>query len=268
MRLPKLANWFSDGDLEKYQQQAQQAQQAQAELQKTKSELDKLNLKLQKSGKELAQAKAQLQINQGFQIELGETQIKLQQAEAQIQRYKKELFEQQKQFSEQQKKFNENQSQFQQTQQALDKLAQSQDWLHRLKTPIQIIDIKKTLPKKDFETLWGFGIITPTVESTITTGAIIVKGWVLGKKAPAKTVRVLYQNESLLETPVQLRRPIVIQQYPDIPTANQSGFEFSLAVAGISTETELCMEAMLTDQTVVPLCNFVLKYQAIESNDT
>ncbi|MGB5635032.1 MAG: hypothetical protein WBM86_19935 [Waterburya sp.] len=258
MRLPKLANWFSDGDLEKYQQQAQQAQ---AELQKTKSELDKLNLKLQKSGKKLAQAKAQLQINQGFQIELGETQIKLQQAEAQIQRYKKELFEQQKQF-------NENQSQFQQTQQALDKLAQSQDWLHQLKTPIQIIDIKKTLPKKDFETLWGFGIITPTVESTITTGAIIVKGWVLGKKAPAKTVRVLYQNESLLETPVQLRRPIVIQQYPDIPTANQSGFEFSLAVAGISTETELCMEAVLSDQTVVPLCNFVLKYQTIESNDT
>ncbi|MGB5713744.1 MAG: hypothetical protein WBM44_22895 [Waterburya sp.] len=258
MRLPKLANWFSDGDLEKYQQQAQQAQ---AELQKTKSELDKLNLKLQKSGNKLAQAKAQLQINQGFQIELGETQIKLQQAEAQIQRYKKELFEQQKQF-------NENQSQFQQTQQALDKLAQSQDWLHQLKTPIQIIDIKKTLPKKDFETLWGFGIITPTVESTITTGAIIVKGWVLGKKAPAKTVRVLYQNESLLETPVQLRRPIVIQQYPDIPTANQSGFEFSLAVAGISTETELCMEAVLSDQTVVPLCNFVLKYQTIESNDT
>ena len=261
MRLPKLANWFSDGDLEKYQQQAQQAQQAQTELQKAKSELDKLKLDFQKSAKELAQTKAQLQINQGFQIELGETQLKLQQAEAQIQRYKKELFEQQKQFSE-------RQSQFQQTQEALDKLAQSHDWLHQIKTPIQIIDIKKTLPKKEFETLWGFGIITPTVESTITTGAILVKGWVLGKKAPAKTVRVLYQTESLLETPVKLRRPLVIQQYPDIPLANQSGFEFSLAVAGISNEAELCLEAMLTDGSIVPLCNFVLKYQVIESNDT
>ncbi len=261
MRLPKLANWFSDGDLEKYQQQAQQAQQVQAELQKAKSKLDKLELDFQKSAKELAQTKAQLQINQGFQIELGETQLKLQQAEAQIQRYKQELFEQQKQFSE-------KQSQFQQTQQALDQLAQSQDWLHQIKTPIQIIDIKKTLPKQEFETLWGFGIITPTVESTITTGAILVKGWVLGKKAPAKTVRVLYQTESLLETPVKLRRPAVIQQYPDIPLANQSGFEFSLAVAGISNEAELCLEAMLTDGSIVPLCNFVLKYQVIESNDT
>lgn len=258
MRLPKLANLFSDGDLEKYQQQAQQAQ---THLQKTKSELDQLNLNRQKSEKELAQAKAQLQIYQGFQIELGETQLKLQQAEAQIQRYKQELFEQQKQF-------REKQSQFEQTQQTLDKLSQPQDWLDQLKTPIQIVKIKKTIPKKDFETLWGFGIITPTVESMITTGAILVKGWVLGKKALAETVRVLYQTEIVLETPVKLRRPIVVQQYPDIPTANQSGFEFSLAVAGIPPETELCLEAVLADQTIVPLCNFILKYQATESNDT
>jgi len=261
LRLPKLANWFSDGDLEKYQQKAQEIQKAQNELQKNKSELDNLNLELEKSAKELAQVKAQLQIYQGFQIELGETQVKLQQAETQIQGYKKQLFEQKKQF-------NDSQSQFEQTQQALDTLSQSQDWLHQIKTPIQISDIKKTLPKKDFETLWGFGIITPTVKSTITTGAILVKGWVLGKKAQATTLRVLYQTEILLETPVKLRRPLVIQQYPDIPTASQSGFEFSLAVAGISTETELCLEAVLEDQTIVPLCNFMLKYQAIESNDT
>lgn len=261
MRLPKLANWFSDGDLEKYQQQAQQAQQVQTELEKTKSELDKLNFNRQQSEKELAQAKAQLQIYQGFQIELGETQLKLQQAEAQILRYKQELFEQQKQF-------REKQSQLQQVQQTLAKLAQPQDWIHQIQTPIQIVEIKKTIPKKEFETLWGFGIMTPTAESMITTGAILVKGWVLGKKALAQTVRVLYQTETVLETPVQLRRPIVVQQYPDIPTANQSGFEFSLAVAGISPEAELCLEAILADQTIVPLCNFVMKYQTTESNDT
>lgn len=261
MRLPKLANWFSDGDLEKYQQQAQQAQQAQTELEKTKTELDKLNFKCQQSEKELAQAKAQLQIYQGFQIELGETQLKLQQAEAQILRYKQNLFEQQKQF-------REKQSQFQQAQQTLAKLAQPQDWLNQIQTPIKIVDIKKTIPKKEFETLWGFGIISPTIDSMITTGAILVKGWVLGKKALAQTVKVLYQSEVVLETPVELRRPLVIQQYPDIPTANQSGFEFSLAVAGIAPETELCLEAVLADQTVIPLCNFVLQYQITESNDT
>jgi hypothetical protein len=90
----------------------------------------------------------------------------------------------------------------------------------------------------------------------------------LGKKAQAKTVKVLYQGETLLETTVDLRRPIIAQQYPDILTAGQSGFEFSLAVTGITTETELNIEACLKDETIVSLCNFVLKPQTIESNDT
>ncbi|MEM8718520.1 MAG: hypothetical protein AAGE84_04330 [Cyanobacteria bacterium P01_G01_bin.39] len=261
MRLTKLANWFSDGDLEKYQQQAEHAQQAEAQLSKMKSKVDKLNHDYEKSQKELAQTKAQLQINRGFQIELGETQLKLQQAQAMVQRYKQELFEQQKELSQ-------KQLQFQQTQQTLAKLSQSQDWINQIKTPIQIVDIKKTLPKRDFETLWGFGILTPTVDSVIDTGAMLVKGWVLGKKATAQTVKVTYQTETILQTPVELRRPIVIQQYPDIPNANQSGFEFALAVAGITKEIELSLEAILSDQTVVSLCNFVLKPQTIESNDT
>ena len=261
MRLTKLANWLSDGDLDKYQQQAQQAQQAQAELATMKSKIDNLDLDYQQSQKELAQAKAQLQINRGFQIELGETQLRLQQAESQIQRYKQELLEQQKQLSTQQ-------SEFKHTQQALDKLSQSQDWVQQIQAPVQIADIKKTLPKKDFETLWGFGIITPTVATEITTGAMLVKGWVLGKKALAQTVRVLYQSETLLETPVNLRRPTVVQQYPDIPTANQCGFEFTLAVTAIPQQIELHLEAILVDSTVVPLCNLRLQSTPIESNDT
>ncbi|MEN9871039.1 MAG: hypothetical protein RLZZ171_2027, partial [Cyanobacteriota bacterium] len=94
------------------------------------------------------------------------------------------------------------------------------------------------------------------------------RGWVLGKKAQAKTVKVIYQGEPLLETTVDLRRPIIAQQYPDILTAGQSGFEFSLAVTGITTETELNLEACLKDETIVSLCNFVLKPQTIESKDT
>lgn len=258
MKLPKLANWFSDGDLEKFKQQAGQTEQALIKLQKVESEVARLNDDLRKTHKELTQAKAQLQINQGFQIELGETQLKLSQATAEAQRYKKELFERQQQYER-------IEFEFKQARQALTK---SQNWTQQLKTPIVITEIAKTLPKQDFETLWGFGITTPTVDSVITTGAILVKGWVLGKKAPAETLIVSYQTEKLLETPVKLRRPLVIQQYPDIPTASTSGFEFSLSVAGISTEVELSLEAWLTDGTAVSLCNFVLKPHTNESNDT
>ena len=258
MKLSKLANWFSDGDLEKYKQQAQHQDRAQTKLQTLESELAIVKNDLQKSQKEIAQLKAQLQINQGFQLELGETQLKLKQAVAEAQKYKQELFERRKEY-------DKAQTQFEQAKRALNKF---QNWTQQLKTPIEIAQIEKTLPKQDFETLWGFGIISPQVGFVTTTGAIVVKGWVLGKKAIAETLKVSYKNDTFLETPVDLRLPKVIQQYPDIPSASTSGFEFSLSVAGISTQVELSLDALLADQTVVPLCNLILKPQTIEANDT
>lgn len=254
MRLLKLANWLSEGDLDKYKQKAQQVQQAEAQLKKTKSELENLSNEFTKSQRDLAQTKALLQINQGFQIELGETQLKLQKSYADAQHYKKELFEQQKEF-------NLLQSQYKQAQQ---ELARSQNWLQQIKTPIKVVDIQRNLPKNNFDTLWGFGILTPKVESMAIAGSIIVKGWVLGKQSPASTLRVIYQSENLLEVPVKLRRPVVIQRYPDIPSANESGFEFSLAVAGLSA-AEFNLEAILNDQTIVPLCTIILQSEPWES---
>lgn len=258
MKLLKLANWLSNGDLERYKQQAQQAQQEQSKLQQMESELTSLNAKLQETQKQLGQTQAQLQINQGFQIELGETQLRLQKVDGEAKLYKKALFEQQKQF-------NLTQSQLKHTQQAL---ARSQNWLELLKTPIQIVDIQKTLPKQNFDTLWGFGIITPQPQSMSVAGAILVKGWVLGKKSTAKALRVIYQTDILLETPVKHSRPAVMQRYPDIPTANSSGFEFSISVAGIPESAKFKLEALLEDETIVPLCDFLLKSAQIELNDT
>ena len=254
MRLLKLANWLSEGDLDKYKQQVQQAQQAEAKLKKAESTIENLRTDLEKSQQELAQTQALLQINQGFQVELGETQLKLQKNSAEAQRYKKELFEQQK-------AFNLLQSQFKQAQQ---ELTRSQNWLQQIKTPIKVVDIQKNLPKNNFDTLWGFGILTPKIDSMANAGSIMVKGWVLGKQSPAKILRVIYQSETLLESPVELRRPVVIQRYPDIPAANQSGFEFSLTVAGLPAP-ELNLEAVLQDQSVVPLCTIVLKSEPFES---
>ena len=122
MKLPKLANWFSEGDLEKYKQQARQTEQALIKLQNAESELAQLRDRLRTTQKELTQAEAQLQINQGFQIELGETQLKLRQTEAEAHRYKKELFAREKQY-----KITE--SQIRQAR----ALTESQNWPQQLK---------------------------------------------------------------------------------------------------------------------------------------
>ena len=258
MRLPKLANWLSEGDLEKYRQKAQQASATTAQLQKTESELTKCQNALKQAEKELAQAKAQLQINQGFQIELGETQLKLRKSNNEAQGFKKELFERQKQL-------NIIESQLDRAKQSL---SRSQNWTQYIKTPVKIAEIKKTLPKENFDTLWGFGIISPKVDFVTSTGAIAVKGWVLGKKSQIETLRVIHQAEQILETRVDLRRPGIAEQYPDIPMANKCGFEFCLSVVGITRTTELQLKAVLQDLSIVPLCAIILQPETIESKDT
>jgi hypothetical protein len=261
LKLTKLTNWFSDEEPEKNKLQEHSPQPSNTKWEKMESTIEKLNQDLQASHKKIAQAQAQLQIYQGFQIELGETQVKLQLAEAQLQRYQQELVAQQKQLSS-------LQTDYQSSQQTLAQMAEQKNWLTQLKTLIQVVDIQKTLPKQDFETLWGFGILNPTIDTILTTGAIFVRGWVLGKKSQSQSVRVLCQSEILLETPVNLRRPAIAQQYPDILPAGQSGFEFSLGIMGITAPTTINLEVILDDGTNVALCNIVLKPQAIESNDT
>ena len=260
----KFANWFKNTDLEKDRQlvkvsEPQKPQKPQERpLQKLNSENQQLSDRLKQAQKRVAQLEAQLQIAQGFRIELGETHAKLQIAEAEVQRYKKELFVAQKQLNLIQQGLTETQK----------TLAKFQNWEQQLKTSIQITDIKKTLPKENFDTLWGFGIISPEVKSTITTGAILVKGWVLGKQAQAQTLRVAHKDTILLETPVKLRRPLVAQRYPDIPKASHSGFEFSLSVVGILDTTKLSLSAVLADKTAIALCDLVLDPEIIESNET
>jgi len=258
VRQNKLANWLSEGDLEKYQQQAQLASTAQAQLKQVESKLDKLQSQLQQTEKELAQNQAQLQIYQGFQQELGETQLKLQKAERENQRYKKELFEQTK-------RLNLLQTQLAQAKKIV---ARSQNWIEQIMTLVQVQNIEKTLPKKDFDTLWGFGIISPKIESTSTAGATIVKGWAIGKQAKAVSLKVIYETETILEVPIELRRPKIAEQYPDIPSAHHSGFEFPLSVVGISNPTKFDLEVVLEDQTVVPLCAIIFQPVPIESKGT
>ena len=164
-----------------------------------------------------------------------------------------------------QKQLNSIQSQLTSAQQTL---ANFQNWEQQLKTPIQITDISKTLSKENFNTLWGFGIMSPEVNFTTTTGAILVKGWVLGKQAQTQTLKVDYKDTTIVETPVKLRRPAVAQRYPDIPQAGESGFEFSLSVVGITSKTKLSLSTVLSDETAIALCDIILNPQLIESNET
>jgi hypothetical protein len=244
--LLKLSNWLSGGALDRYREQTELAK---AKLKQAESTIEELKTNNKQIQKELVQAQAQLQINRGFQIELGEAQIRLRQLEAELKTSQQKLLS-----TEQQLQHSQEQLQAQTLQ-----LNRSQNWLEKLKEPLEITKIAKILPKGDFDSLWGFGLGYPQAQTTIDTGAIIIRGWVLGKKAKAAKIRVTHQEHILLEIPINLPTPTIVQQYPDIPNAGNSGFESCLAVTDLPSEHELKLQVLLDDKSIVPLCAIFFK---------
>ncbi|MBE9166446.1 hypothetical protein IQ238_02480 [Pleurocapsales cyanobacterium LEGE 06147] len=241
----KLSNWLSGGAIEKYRRQAETAK---AQWQQLELDLENIKAQLKQCQIELEQTKAQLQIGKGFQIELGQTQLKLQQTEA-------ELKQCQEKRQQQQQELERSQTQLEQAQQ---ELAGSQDWLQQLQTKIEVVKVER-LPIKDFEALWGFDIGTPSPQTEVTAGLLAIKGWVLGKRAEAKLIKIIWQQHPLIETTVDRPRKFVKQQYPEIAAADSCGFETAFSVAGMPATTELEVQAVLADESSIPLSTIRLK---------
>lgn len=234
----KLSDWLSGGLLKKYQRESESAK---AKLQKAQINVDNLKKQLQYSKKEEEQAKAQLLMAQGFQVELGETQLKLKETFNKLRQCQQKLTQQQ-----------------QETKQISTQPVSYEDWYQQLQTTVDVLEVKR-LPQEDFDSLWGFTIASPKAETKILGGSIIFKGWVLGKKALATTIKINYQGKTLVETPVNLPSPGVTQYYPDIGAAGKSGFETSLSIVGIPTEAELEIQVLLENKDIINLSIVSLK---------
>ena len=246
-----LSNWLSKGALSKHQRQAELAK---ATLKQHESTIEKLNAQHKQDRIDIEQLTAQLQISQGFQVELGETQLKLREALAESEDCRTKLPAIKKELAQ-------VKNQFQQTQQ---ELSQSQNWLQQLTNPVRVVDIQKRLPKQEFDSLWGFGVNSPDLETTTVAGAITIKGWALGRKSPVTQIRICYQQQTIIETPVNLSRPEVTNRYPEIPRADKSGFEVAVSVLGIPPTAELELQAILKDETVLPICAILLEKESGE----
>ena len=246
----KLSNWLSGGAIRRYQRQEELAQ---AKLKQQESVIDRLKAELQQSQTDIERFQAQLKISEGFQIELGENQIKLQSAKAQAERCQQELRITTEKLEAAEAK----------QQQIETELSQSKDWLKQIKSSIEVVEVKKLLPKEEFDALWGFGLGSPKADTVLSGGSIAIKGWVLGRRSNVKKVQITFQQQPILEAAIGLSRPAVTQQYPDIPGAGSSGFECYLAVAGMPSEAELAIVVTLEDNSVIPLCAICLQKESL-----
>ena len=242
----KVSDWLSEGALSKNQQQAELAK---AKLKQYELTIDKLNAEKKQDRVEIEQLNAQLQIYRGFQVELGETQKKLSKAIAASEDYRTKL-------PATEKELDRVKRQLQQVQKSL---SRSPNWQERLNSKVRVVDIQKRLPKQEFDALWGFGVSSPEVNSLTIAGSVVIKGWVLGRKSPVSQLRIIYQQETLIEIPVNLSRPEVTDRYPEIPKADKSGFEVAISVTDMPSEVELELQAVFQDQTTIPLCAIFFK---------
>lgn len=90
--------------------------------------------------------------------------------------------------------------------------------------------------------------LTPIVEDWLP-----ISGWVIGRAAKPIAVRVLYQNELVLELPVHQERLDVVAHFPQVAMAQFSGFSGRLLIANVPAGTELGLEVWLADGSRVPL---------------
>ena len=237
-----VSNWLSQGSLEQSQKQAKTTE---AKFQQQQSVLEELQTRLQQSQTEIQRLQAQLQISKGFQIELGQTQIELKATKSQLQSLQQDVRDRQKKSEDLTARYEQAQA----------KLSESQDWLSQVQAPFKVVAVTKLLPKQEFDALWGFGLGSPQADTQIVGGAVAIKGWVLGRKAPISKVQVAVGETVAIESPIGQARPKITQQYPDIPGAGNCGFECCLSLIGMPKKVDLVVRAVAESGKTIALCS-------------
>ena len=93
-----------------------------------------------------------------------------------------------------------------------------------------------------------------TVPGTKTAGHLAqISGWVLGRESPAVAVELLNGSNVCRRVRVNIHRPDVAEIYPRVPEAEYSGFKIQMSVLGLTPEIELVLQAVLKDQSRVPI---------------
>ena len=98
------------------------------------------------------------------------------------------------------------------------------------------------------------GCYIDTEPGTKTTGHLAqFSGWVLGRESPAVAVELLNGGNVCRRVRVSIRRPDVAEIYPRVPEAEFSGFKIQMSVLGLTPEIEFLLQAVLKDQSRVPI---------------
>lgn len=121
---------------------------------------------------------------------------------------------------------------------------------------IEFFDI--SLAALDAHRLWGFYLDYPLGGSIAEAAAVVIRGWVIGRRSPAVAIEILDEGRVIRRVPLDVQRDDVAVVYPDAPGAGRSGFSTTLQMRPAG-ERELRIQAVLKDHTRVPLAELRLR---------
>lgn len=106
--------------------------------------------------------------------------------------------------------------------------------------PVQVEELKNELPSSE---LWGSFKIKESEGSRLE-----LIGWVLGTRNEVTRIEIVADGRVVASTNPQLPRAEVGREFPDRPTAAESGFEVTIEGKGKGT-SRLELRAVLDDGT-------------------
>lgn len=116
---------------------------------------------------------------------------------------------------------------------------------------VEILDVAVCEPKSDRILGCDLNYFIPRSQADVCT--IDISGWVLGKEHRAIAVEVVYAGVEIRTVPISVARPDVAAHFPQAPGAIKSGFWTPVLLLGITSDFELLVQAVLQDESRVPL---------------
>jgi hypothetical protein len=110
-----------------------------------------------------------------------------------------------------------------------------------------------SLLEPDLELLRGCYIDMPVSGTISEASAIDLTGWVLGKSSPAVAIEIIENETVTRRLPMNHRRPDIAKAFPKVANAQNSGFRATINTLGTDEHFELGLQAVLKDQSRVPL---------------
>jgi hypothetical protein len=115
------------------------------------------------------------------------------------------------------------------------------------------INVVKLIPENsDF--ILGFFLDSPVNnQKNLNQDYILIRGWIVGKQVPAKTLELISNNKLIGVTPINITRSGVFKLFPEVFWAENSGFELQLPIESKKTNIEILLRVVFENEFFIDL---------------